>query len=69
MSKRRFRPTDAFVDESIRGQRYWMSCVLIEVRNLAALRAETAALAAGLWWCVTGRTASPSSQPARHVCL
>jgi hypothetical protein len=45
MSKRRFRPTDAFVDESIRGQRYWMSCVFVEVRSLAALRAETAALA------------------------
>ena len=46
MSKRRFRPTDAFVDESIRGQRYWMSCVMVEVRSLAALRADTAALAA-----------------------
>jgi hypothetical protein len=45
MSKRRFLPTDAFVDESIRGQRYWMSSVFVEVRSLAVLRAETAALA------------------------
>ena len=26
---KRFRPTDAFVDESIRGQRYVMGCVLV----------------------------------------
>jgi hypothetical protein len=41
---RRFRPTDAFVDESIRGQRYLMGCVLIEARHLAATRAAISAL-------------------------
>lgn len=41
---RRFRPTDAFVDESIRGQRYLMGCVLIEARNLASLRIDVEAL-------------------------
>jgi hypothetical protein len=35
---RRFRPTDAFVDESIRGRRYIMGCVLVEARHLAELR-------------------------------
>jgi hypothetical protein len=35
---RRFRPTDAFVDESVRGQRYLLGCVLIEARSLAATR-------------------------------
>lgn len=35
---RRFRPTDAFVDESIRGRRYLMACVLIEARQLTAVR-------------------------------
>lgn len=34
----RFRPTDAFVDESIRGQRYLMACVLIEARDLPQVR-------------------------------
>ena len=43
---RRFRPTDAFVDESIRGQRYLMGCVLIEARHLARVRQATAALVA-----------------------
>ena len=42
----RFRPTDAFVDESVRGRRYLMGCVLIEARHLSAVRSETAALAA-----------------------
>ena len=46
MSKRRFRPTDAFVDESIRGRRYLMGCVLVEARHLGTVRSETAALAA-----------------------
>ena len=41
---RRFRPTDAFVDESIRGQRYLMSCVLVEARHLTQVRRATAAL-------------------------
>jgi len=41
---RRFRPTDAFVDESIRGQRYIMGCVLIEARNLASTRVAIGAL-------------------------
>jgi hypothetical protein len=40
----RFRPTDAFVDESIRGQRYLMGCVLIEARYLAGVRPAIAAL-------------------------
>ena len=43
---RRFRPTDAFVDESIRGQRYLMGCVLIEARQLTRVRLATAALVA-----------------------
>lgn len=41
---RRFRPTDAFVDESIRGRRYLMGCVLIEARDLPATRAAIGAL-------------------------
>jgi hypothetical protein len=35
---RRFRPTDAFVDESVRGQRYLLGCVLIEARSLTTTR-------------------------------
>ena len=41
---RRFKPTDAFVDESVRGQRYLMGCVLIEARHLAGVRADVDAL-------------------------
>jgi hypothetical protein len=41
---KRFRPTDAFVDESIRGRRYLMGCVLIEARDLPATRAAIGAL-------------------------
>lgn len=41
----RFRPTDAFVDESIRGQRYLMACVLVEARHLTHVRRTTATLA------------------------
>ena len=41
---RRFRPTDAFVDEPIRGKRYLMGCVLIEARDLPATRAAIGAL-------------------------
>jgi hypothetical protein len=40
----RFRPTDAFVDESIRGSRYLMACVLVEARHLTHVRRATAAL-------------------------
>jgi hypothetical protein len=36
--------TDAFVDESIRGQRYLMACVLVHARHLTAVRRATAAL-------------------------
>ena len=43
---RRFPPSDAFVDESIRGQRYLMGCVLIEARHLTRVRQSTAALVA-----------------------
>ena len=42
----RFRPTDAFVDESIRGQRYLMGCVLVEARRLGPIRRATSALVA-----------------------
>jgi hypothetical protein len=45
---RRFRPTDAYVDESIRGRRYVMGCVLVEARNLATLRPAIDALASGV---------------------
>lgn len=40
----RFRPTDAFVDESVRGQRYLMGCVLIEARDLPTTRSAIGAL-------------------------
>ncbi len=42
---KRFRPTDAFVDESIRGQRYVMGCVPVEARHLAMLRPAIESLA------------------------
>lgn len=35
---RRFRPTDAFVDESVRRQRYLLACVLAQVHDLPELR-------------------------------
>ena len=38
MSRRRFRPTDAFVDESIRGRRYLMACVVVEARDKPEMR-------------------------------
>jgi hypothetical protein len=41
---KRFRPTDAFVDESIRGRRYLMGCVLIEARHLTSLRVDVESL-------------------------
>jgi hypothetical protein len=44
MTTRKFRPTDAFVDESSRGQRYLMGCVLIEAKHLATARRSTADL-------------------------
>lgn len=43
---RRFRPTDAFVDESIRGQRYLLACVLVETKDLSEVRAAVRSLAA-----------------------
>ncbi len=42
---RRFRPTDAFVDESIRGQRYLMACVLVQAHDMPAIRSDVGALA------------------------
>jgi hypothetical protein len=45
---RPFRPTDAFVDESIRGRRYIMGCVLVEARHLAVLRPAVEELATGV---------------------
>lgn len=35
---RRFRPTDAFVDESIRGSRYLLGCVLVDLRDAGVMR-------------------------------
>lgn len=35
---RPFEPTDAFVDESIRGQRHMLGCVLVEARSLTTVR-------------------------------
>ena len=37
--------TDAFVDESVRGRRYLMGCVLIEARHLTRVRRATNELA------------------------
>ena len=45
MSRQRFRPTGAFVDESIRGDRYIMSCVLAEARTLGDARLSMVELA------------------------
>lgn len=42
---RRFRPTDAFVDESIRGQRYLMACVLVQAHDMPKMRADVGELA------------------------
>lgn len=42
--KRKVSPTAAFVDESIRGQRYLMGCVLVEARHVTEVRAEVASL-------------------------
>ena len=42
---RRFSPTDAFVDESIRGQRYLMGCVLVQAHDLSTMRAGVGDLA------------------------
>lgn len=41
----RFRPTDAFVDESIRGQRYLMACVLAQAHDISKMRADVGELA------------------------
>jgi len=40
---RRFRPPDAFVDESIRGQCYLMACVLVEARHLTEVPRDRSA--------------------------
>lgn len=45
---RRSRSTVAFVDESIRGRRYVMGCVLVEERRLPALQPVISALATGV---------------------
>lgn len=45
MSRQRFKPTDAFVDKSIRGQRYLMGCVLVEAKTLPAVRPAVEELA------------------------
>jgi hypothetical protein len=45
---RRFRPTDAYADESIRGRRYVMGCVLVEARHLGPLRRSIEGLASGV---------------------
>ncbi len=37
-------PTDAFVDESIRGQSYLMACVMLAARDIASTRAAIADL-------------------------
>ena len=37
---RRRRATDAFVDESVRGRRYLMGCVLLEAKNLPSVRLD-----------------------------
>ena len=42
---RRFRPTDAFVDESIRGQRYLFACVLLQVHDKPNIRSLVGGLA------------------------
>lgn len=64
MSRRRFRPTDAFVDESIRGQRYLMGCVLAEARALNEVRAVVAALATR-----NGRVHFHNESPAQRAVL
>ena len=43
----RFLPTDAFLDESIRGRRYLLGCVLIEARQLSRVRPRVEALGVG----------------------
>ncbi len=45
---RRFRPTDAYADESIRARRYVMACVLVEAQHLAMLRPAIEDLASGV---------------------
>jgi hypothetical protein len=46
VSRQRFKPTDAFVDESTGGRRYLMGCFLIEARHLGKVPSETAVPAA-----------------------
>jgi hypothetical protein len=45
---RRSPPTAAFADESIRGRRYVMGCVLVEERRLPVLQPVINALATGV---------------------
>jgi hypothetical protein len=40
----RFRPTDAFVDESRRGRRYLMGCVLAQAKDLPQIRSAAESL-------------------------
>jgi hypothetical protein len=40
MTARRWRATDAFVDESVRGGRYVVACVLTDARDLPQLRSS-----------------------------
>jgi hypothetical protein len=41
----KFQPTDAFVDESIRGHRYLMACVLVQAHDISKMRADVGELA------------------------
>jgi hypothetical protein len=45
MNRRRGRLTDAFVDESVRGQRYLMGCALLAARDLHDVRLAVTGLA------------------------
>jgi hypothetical protein len=58
---KRFRPTDAFVDESIRGSRYLMSCVLVEAAKMPAIRSDLRNLVLR-----TGRLHFNNELPARR---
>jgi hypothetical protein len=44
---KRLRYTDAFVDESIRGQRYIIACALLEARDLADVRQQMRQMVVG----------------------
>lgn len=53
--------TDAFVDESIRGQRYLMACVLVEAARMPAVRSDMRKLVLR-----TGRLHFNNELPARR---